>query len=152
MIKKIMDHLPNYKDYIVNYTKQSYTIGGAIIFPKRQGGINQAKGCNAYIRDRFDLTLECIRLYYNNQKSPLYKVLEKDKDFFNLFVNFKEYVDYFYLQDLVSEDYKTVKFLIGDGNFVINPFPKTINDYLRWMNNQLEFVDKRNKRIASSIN
>ena len=58
MIKKVIDYLPNYKEYIENYTKQAYTIGGAIIFPKRQGGINQARGCNAYIRDRFDLTLE----------------------------------------------------------------------------------------------
>ena len=151
MIKKVIDCLPNYKEYIENYTKQAYTIGGAIIFPKRQGGINQARGCNAYIRDRFDLTLECIRLYYNNQESPLYKVLDKDKDFFNLFVDFKGYVDFFFLQDLVSEDYKNVKFLIGNGNFEINPFPKTINEYLTWMNNQLEFVDKRNKRIERSL-
>jgi len=151
MIKKVIDCLPNYKEYMENYTKSAYTIGGSIIFPKRRGGINQSRGCDKCIRDRFDLTLECIRLYYNNQESPLYKVLVEDKKFFDLFVDFRGYVEYFYLQDLVSEDYKTVKFLIGNGNFEINPFPKTINEYLTWMNNQLEFVDKRNKRISRSI-
>ena len=60
-------------------------------------------------------------------------------------------MDFFFLQDLVSEDYKNVKFLIGNGNFEINPFPKTINEYLTWINNQLEFVDKRNKRIERSL-
>lgn len=42
------------------------TIGGRIIFPSQQiekkMTINGARGTNARIRDRFDLTLECIRL------------------------------------------------------------------------------------------
>ena len=41
--------------------------------------------------------------------------------------------------------------MLGNWNFEINPFPKTINEYLTWMNNQLEFVDKRNKRIERSL-
>ena len=37
--------------------------------------INGARGFNAKIRDRFDLTLECIRRHYRNEDSPLTDVL-----------------------------------------------------------------------------
>lgn len=50
------------------------TIGGYIIFPNKKINdmftINQARGVNKYIDDRFDLTLECIRLFYLGQPSP----------------------------------------------------------------------------------
>ena len=45
------------------------TIGGHIVFPAHQKNgftINQARGVNRKIGDRFDLTLECIRLFYRN--------------------------------------------------------------------------------------
>ena len=42
-----------------------YTIGGMMVFPgeqiDRKWTINQARGCTRHIRDRFDLTVECIR-------------------------------------------------------------------------------------------
>ena len=95
MIKKVMDFLPNYKDFMEEYTRKTYTIGGSIIFPKMQGSINQARGCNPFIRDRFDLTLECIRKFYNDEKSPLYDTLLRNKNFFSLFLDFKGYVDFF---------------------------------------------------------
>lgn len=151
MIKQVMNTLPNYKEFIEDYTRKSYTIGGSIIFPKMKGSINQVRGCNPFIRDRFDLTLECIRKYYNNEISPLYDTLVKNKTFFDLFVNFKGYVDFFYLQDLVSDDYCSIKFLLGDGNFDKNPFPKSVNEYLLWINNQLDFVKKRNERIKKTF-
>lgn len=54
------------------------TIGSYILFPnKRITGnytINQARGINPYIDDRFDLTLECIRLFYLEQQNPLRNV------------------------------------------------------------------------------
>ena len=152
MIKQVIGYLPNYRTYIEEYIKQTYTIGGAIIFPKKRGGINQSRGCNAYVRDRFDLTLECIRLYYNGKQNPLQNVLHDNKDFFDLFLNFKGYVDFFYLQDLVSKDYSSVNFLLGDGKFEINPFPKNVDEYLIWMNKQIEFVKKRNVRIDKVLN
>ena len=34
MIKQVMNYLPNYKDFMENYTRKSYTLGGSIIFPK----------------------------------------------------------------------------------------------------------------------
>ena len=111
----VIEKLSNYKDFIIDYVHKSYTIGGAIIFPKRPLGINPSRGMNKYICDRFDLTLECIRRYYLNEESPLYNVLIKDKPFFDLFVDFKGYIDYFFLNDLVTNDYQKVKFIIGMG-------------------------------------
>ena len=60
------------------------TIGGYIIFPNRMSSgktINQARGVTKMIDDRFDLTLECIRHFYSNQKSPLYDTLQRYKFF-----------------------------------------------------------------------
>lgn len=151
IIEKVANTLPDYKSFIENFIRKSYTIGGAIIFPK-ENSINQARGCNHFIKDRWDLTLECIRRYYNSEQSPLYDVLLKNKDFFDLFVNFKGYVDFFYLQDCVSPDYKTVIKWIDNDNFKEKPLPKTVDEYIAWINKQLEFVKKRNTRIQASIN
>jgi hypothetical protein len=46
------------------------TIGGYIVFPRNRPGqtgqtINQSGGFHPAIRDRFDLTLECIRRHYS---------------------------------------------------------------------------------------
>lgn len=103
-------NIPNYRTWIENFVRQSYTIGGMLIFPKHSNSINGCRGTNPQIRDRIDLTMECIRRYYNNETSPISWVLEKDKDFFDLFVDFKGYIDFFFMNDIVSEDYKSIKF------------------------------------------
>lgn len=50
------------------------TIGAYTLFPNNRidgnHTINQARGVNSLIDDRFDLTLECIRLFYMGQKKP----------------------------------------------------------------------------------
>mgnify|MGYP001630366251 CR=1 FL=1 len=147
MIEQVEQALPDYKSYMENFLHRSYTIGGAIIFPKRMGGINQSRGCNPFIKDRWDLTLECIRRYYLGEESPLSDVLKKDRDFFDLFVDFKGYIDFFYLQDCVSSDYSEVKIWLGDSKFTYYPLPNTVDSYLLWIRNNLEFVEKRNQRI-----
>ncbi len=54
------------------------TVGGYMLFPVRaqldgawRQSINQVRGIHSKIRDRFDLTLECIRRLYLDQESPL---------------------------------------------------------------------------------
>ena len=150
MIEQVAKVVPNYISYMENYIRKSYTIGGSIIFPKWHGGINQSRGCNAYIKDRFDLTLECIRKFYLGETSPLFNTLIKDKSFFELFIDFKGYVDFFYLQDCVTDDYKAVKFWLGDGKFTIYPLPQSVDEYLNWIEQQLNFVECRNARIKES--
>ena len=150
MLEEVANNISDYQSFIENYVHKAYTIGGSIIFPK-ENSINKARGISSYIRDRWDLTLECIRRYYNNENSPLYQTLLKNKDFFDLFVDFKGYVNFFYLQDCVTPDYQSVIFWIGDGDFSKNPLPKTVDEYLTWIDKELEFVSKRNKRIEVAM-
>jgi hypothetical protein len=71
--KWLTNQIPNEVDEFLN---TGSTIGAYTIFPKNKidnkASINQARGINQYIDDRFDLTLECIRLFYLGEKSPLY--------------------------------------------------------------------------------
>ena len=151
MIEQVANSLPDYHAYMEYYIHKSYTIGGEIIFPKKQGVINQSRGCNPFIKDRWDLTLECIRKLYQNEESPLYNTLLQNKNFFDLFVDFKGYVDFFFLQDCVTDDYNHVNFWLGSGAFEYNPLPKTVEEYLSWIEKELDFVEKRNQRIKQAI-
>lgn len=150
MLEEVSKRVPKYEEFIESFIHKTYTIGGSIIFPK-ENSINRARGVNPFIKDRWDLALECIRKYYKNEDSPLYETLVMNKEFFDLFVDFKGYVDFFFLQDCVSEDYKTVIFWIGDGDLSKNPMPKSVDEYLLWIDKQLDFVSKRNRRIESSL-
>lgn len=149
MLEQVAKLLPDYIAFIEDFIHKSYTIGGMIIFPKTDS-INRARGTNPYIKDRWDLTLECIRKYYNGEESPLFETLVKNKEFFDLFVDFKGYVDFFFLQDMVSDDYQNVIFWIGEGDFLRNPLPQTPSEYLLWIEKQLDFIEKRNQRISLS--
>ena len=130
-----------------NFLRQAYTIGGSIIFPKHQSSKNQNRGTNQIISDRWDLTLECIRRYYNGEKSPLYETILADKAFYDLFIDFKGYVDFFFLQDCVSEDYSKVFIWCGNAEFTECALPKTIDEYMGFINKEMEFLGKRNQRI-----
>lgn len=92
------------------------TIGAYIIFPNnqldKQQTINGARGCNSRIDDRFDLTLDCIRRYYLGLQCPLTDVSLRYQNFFGLFGDFCGYVNFFLLQDLVTENYAEIKFYL----------------------------------------
>ncbi len=109
--------------------------------------MNQERGTNRKINDRFDLTLECIRRYYVNESSPLSEVISRYDDFFQLFTDFKGYCDFFLLQDLVNDSYTAIKFFLPFEGFVNNPLPRDTNEYIEFMENNLEFLSKRNNRI-----
>ena len=109
--------------------------------------MNQRRGMNTLISDRWDLTLECIRRHYAGEESPLSKVIETDKAFYDLFVDFKGYVDFFFLQDCVSEDYSSVNIWMGDTSFRKSGLPETVEDYFNFLVKEHIFLDKRNRRI-----
>jgi hypothetical protein len=131
------------------------TIGAYTIFPKQQfdrkKNINQARGTNSYIDDRFDLTLECIRLFYLRQNNPLQETLIRYKNFFDLFENFKGYIDFFLLNDLVDEDYN-INFYLPFDHFKTAPKFENINDYLVYKIRVENFVKSRNDRIDKLFN
>lgn len=126
------------------------TIGAYIVFPRKmingKQNINQARGCHPKIRDRIDLTLECIRNFYAGQVSPLSVVLERYSDFFALFQSFDGYVDFFLLNDLVDDG--VVKFLLPFDNFQRDGYPIDIAEYQALMCGTMDFLNERNKRIA----
>lgn len=143
----VEQHIPNFAEWKKEYWHKTYTIGGSIIFPMHRWSMNQARGCSVKVCDRWDLTLECIRRFYAGEPTPLDTALNKDRKFFELFVDFKGYVDFFLLQDCVDQDYN-VKFSLDTPLFDIMPMPKTLDEYLKWIDLQVEFVEKRGKRIA----
>ena len=138
-------------DEITKFVSLCSTIGGYIIFPSErinnQMTINGARGVNKKIRDRFDLTLECIRKYYKNEDSPLNETFKRYKQFFNLFDSFKGYVDFFLLQDLVTSDYLSIKYFIPFETFEKYPLPNNIEEYKQYKYNLSNFVLARSQRM-----
>jgi hypothetical protein len=130
------------------------TIGTRIIFPNnRINGkrtINMERGCNRFIDDRFDLTLECIRRFYLGEKSPLYETLLRYKDFFDLFDDFSGYINFFLLEDLIDKHGK-IKFYLPFDNFKTPPIFHNTNDYLLYKKRVMNFIKLRNKRIEKYV-
>ena len=130
------------------------TIGAYTLFPRnqidRKATINQARGMNSLIDDRFDLTLECIRLFYLGQESPVFDTLLRYKNFFDLFDTFKGYVEFFLLEDLIDENQK-IKFYMPFDNFKTKPSFANVEDYMTYKKQVMNFIRLRNERITEYI-
>lgn len=145
------------KQWIVNQVPEEVdelfdlgcTIGAYTLFPRnqinRKRTINQSRGMISSIDDRFDLTLECIRLFYLGQKSPLYDTFIRYQNFFSLFVNFEGYIHFFLLEDLIDNN-QNVKFYLPFDGFKVFQF-KGVDEYLLYKNRMVEFIHLRNERI-----
>jgi hypothetical protein len=118
------------------------TIGAYTLFPKNKIDnkftINQARGINSLIDDRFDLTLECIRLFYSGKQNPLNDT-------------FLRYKDFFLLNDLVDEN-ENIKFYLPFDNFKTRPTFADIEEYLTYKKRVMDFINARNKRIDTYAN
>jgi hypothetical protein len=139
------------QDEVSEYLSLARTIGAYIIFPsnkiENKITINGLRGFSRKITDRFDLTLECIKRHYENIPSPLGETLERYADFFALFDDFGGYVDFFLLQDQVSNG--TVKYYLPFSSFDDPPLPRDVVEYQFYKNNVIDFIRGRNRRIAS---
>jgi len=145
--KKFDDWLTDIEKNELKYIVR--TIGGHIIFPAHENNgqtINQLRGNRIVIADRFDLTLECIRLFYLNIQSPLYDVLIRYKYFFDLFIDFNGYINFFLLQDYINEN-NNINFILPFDNFNISALPKSNEEYKLFKYNIFELINKRNERI-----
>lgn len=172
-----------FKLFIWRYLQKSNTIGGFIVFPRHnKSTINTAR--NAKFYDRFDLALECIRRYYLNPENlteeynPLFCTLsynteffDKEKEFFEMFGSFKNYVDFFCLQDWidVNNEYRVYD-LLGDTVTTLLDADKVWKEnkvlpcdfetddetkVKKWWNlyhNLMYRLEKRNKRIEEILN
>ncbi len=100
------------------------------------------------ISDRFDLTVECVRRYYLGIHSPLEATFARYRDFFALFVDFRGFVDFFLLQDIVSEDCSSVTLFMPFAEFTLPAVPGDLTTYLSYRRHAIEFVHARNERIS----
>lgn len=135
-----------------DFSRLGYSIGGMMLFPKnqidRKQTINQARGRNGKIEDRFDLTLECIRRHYEDRSwSPLAEVLGRYVHFFDLFGDFKGYVNFWLLQDLVTDDYSTIRFFSPFTEFKASGLIQSVEEYIPYREATLNFLRGRNSRI-----
>ena len=102
--------------------------------------INGARGFLHKISDRFDLTLECVRRHYLGTPSPLGEVFARYGNFFALFDDFCGYVDFFLLQDLVTTDYKAVKFLLPFDDFKTPAVPQDVESFASYRQRSMDFI------------
>lgn len=139
------------KNEVNEFERLVCTIGARTIWPSNKidnlPTINGARGMHYYIGDRLDLTLECIRRYYINEASPLYEVLKRYADFFELFEDFMGYIDFFLMQDFVSNDYSRVLIAQPYDDFKSSPVPASADEYKVYMDFSVDLVNKRNQRI-----
>ncbi|MDT0212490.1 hypothetical protein Q9R29_01205 [Rothia sp. ARF10] len=152
-IVRVLDEVP--ADEVAAFYDLGCTVGAYTIFPypvhregKWQRSINQKRGTLRTIRDRCDLTLECIRRHYLGVDSPLAPTLNWHASFFQLFGSFEGYVDHFLLNDLVNDD-GTIKWLSHFDDFASDALPASSAEYRLYMGRSMEFINQRNERIAS---
>ena len=147
-LSHIIQQIP---DELAAFMRIGYTIGGMMLFPGHQVGrqmtINGARGFHPKIKDRFDLTVECIRRHYLNEWSPLNGVLGRYSAFFDLFGDFRGYVEFFLLQDLVTENCSAVRFFTPFENFTTSPLPEGLEAYRSYQRLAVGFIEARNCRI-----
>ncbi|MBJ7458273.1 MAG: hypothetical protein JHD02_03700 [Thermoleophilaceae bacterium] len=135
-----------------DFRKVGSTVGGFILWPQnrvdRKWTINQARGCTAKIADRMDLTLECVRRFYLDPEdaSPLGVAFGRYPEFFALFRDFRGYVDFWLLQDLVSPDYSQINFYLPFDEFDI-PIARSVDEWNTYRRNSIAFCNARNRRI-----
>lgn len=145
--KWLTEQIPTEVDELFN---TGSTIGAYILFPNNRidgkHTINQARGVNSLIDDRFDLTLECIRRFYLGENSPLYKTLLRYKSFFDLFDDFLGYVDFFFLNELLIDN-TTVNFYLPFDGFKTRPSFSDVSQYLLYKQRVMGFIKSRNKSI-----
>lgn len=141
-----------------DFHRISSTIGAYIVFPRNtadQTGwtLNQARGVNAAIADRFDLTLECIRRHYQrpDAENPLADPLNRYADFFRLFGSFTGYVRFFLLDDLLTSDGAVISLMPGEQTVSLTrpALPASPEDYRDYRRRSIEFIRARGGRIAA---
>jgi hypothetical protein len=81
----------------------------------------------------------------------LSSVFQRYANFFALFDNFKGYVDFFLLQDLVMPDYSSIKYHLPHNHFEGSPLPQNVDEYLKYRQNTLNFIKARSQRILNLI-
>jgi len=132
------------------FLRRAYTICGFIVFPVAPRSLNQRRGTDAHIHDRWDLTLEAIRRFYDGGTSPLATTIDRFASFFALFGTFDGYVRHFHLGDFVDST-GAVRFVLPFDDFQSPPLPDDLPTYAKYRLNNLELFEARRLRILDAI-
>jgi hypothetical protein len=147
----IFEQIP---EELATFNSIGYTIGGMMLFPGNRVGrrmtINGQRGFHPLIKDRFDLTVECIRRHYLNDDSPLSATLARYDDYFRLSGDLRGYVEFFLLQDVVTDDCSAVRFFSPFDDFNSSPVPDSLAAYLGYRELAVRFIEARNQRLRSA--
>lgn len=150
--KLMVKHSEEGKERVIAFHRLSDTMGGIIIWPSQKIGslitINGHRGFHSRIADRLDLTLECVRRHYSRESSPLSATLGRYSHFFDLFVDFRGYVDFFLFQDWVASDYLSLKATLPFDDFQRPGIPQDASEHLQYMDATEVMIRARNSRIA----
>ncbi|MET3206369.1 UNVERIFIED_ORG: hypothetical protein ABIB21_003191 [Arthrobacter sp. UYEF13] len=134
------------------FLRRSYTICGFMVFPVSRGRLNQRRGTHSRIQDRWDLSLEANRRFYEGGTSPLATTMDRHAGFFALFGSFSGYVDHFHVGAFVDE-HGAVRFLLPFDSF--EPvLPSDLPTYKRYRLDSLdslELFEARRLRILNAI-
>ncbi len=127
-------------------------LSGMMVFPANRidakATINAARRLHLRIKDRLDLTLECIRRFYLNQDSPLEATLNRYAEFFRLIPDFRDYVEFFLLQALATGDGSPVQFFTPFTAFEPSPLPANLETYWQYRQLAVECIQARNEQIS----
>lgn len=99
---------------------------------------------NPRIGNRIDLYLECVRRQYAGEPSPLDDILNPFKPWFELFLSFKQFVEFFYLGNLYDPKLKKIHFFkTFDPDFPINLDPETGSSSMLVLSHSVIFAGSR---------
>jgi hypothetical protein len=85
------------------------------------------------------------------EPSGLGDAIARYRDFFALFGSFNGYVDFFLLQDLVSNDHSAVQFFAPFDDFKSSSVPQDLTTYLEYRRRSIEFIAARNRRMERYV-
>ncbi|MDN4475806.1 hypothetical protein QQX09_08045 [Demequina sp. SYSU T00192] len=140
-------------EQIEEFDTLGYTMGGMMVWPsdRREGvhTINSERGFNSRISDRMDLTMECVRRYYQGQDSPLSRTFDAYSEFFDLFTDFEGFTDFFLLDDLLDPHSGDVTFFMPFHDFDGPSRPTDLAEYMDFREASMDFIRARNRRISA---
>lgn len=123
------------------------------LWPKRSGpsgqSINQARGQHPHVADRLDLTVECVRRHYIGEQSPLANALNGAADFFALWPDWRTWITWWLLDDLLDNDGE-IRWLLPFSEFgAEKAWPTTPVDWRSYRDCCFDFIERRAARMVA---
>lgn len=73
------------------------------------------------------------------------------RDFFDLFEGFPEFVGFFHFNDLVSDDFEQIWFVLPFDDFTRQGAPRSVEEYVAYREATVDFISARGRRIGDWV-